>query len=203
MEKTLQSSSTGNPMKYAIMAVLLLIAACSNSGVNNSKLHSDTVSENYIILNSLLDIGEDKYTYVDASGKIQKDSLKIFKELERVYIKNVSPDLADGKFSASRLKIIMFYSFYSYEKKSAAFLEYLASDLMPIYEGNKDVFLDVLKEHPFLIEPNCNRLNAFFGFEGKNGDKKLSFVKNNSVIFRQRLNGGQYQLCMNSFDDKS
>lgn len=187
-------------MKYIIMAGLLFISACSNSGVNNSRLHSNAESEHYIILNSLLNIGEDKYTYVDSNGKARKDSLKIFKELERIYIKNISPDLAGNKFSSSRLKIVMFYAFYSYQNNSGAFLEYLASDLMPIYESNKDVFLGVLEEHTFLIESNCNRLNAFFGFEGKNIGGKSEFVKNDGVIFGRHLNDDQYRLCMSSFD---
>ncbi len=96
----------------------------------------------------------------------------------------------------------MFYSFYSFVNNSAAFQEYLATDLMPIYIKNSDAFLRILNELPFLIQSNCNRLDAFFGFEGKNLDKKSNFIKQNFKLFKKYLNSGQYELCISSFNEK-
>lgn len=186
-----------NLMKYTIIIWLILLTACSNS--NASEPRHDEYS---ILLSSLLNINEEKYTYVDEKGKNQPDSLKKFKELERIYINNITPDLANDKFSNKRLKIIMFYSFYSLTNNSAAFQEYLATDLMPIYSDNSDVFLRILNELPFLIQSNCNRLDAFFGFEGKNLDKKSNFIKQNFKHFNNHLNSDQYELCTSSFNEK-
>jgi len=157
--------------------------------------------KNTRIKTSLLDLKEDKYTYIDKKGKIHSDSLKRFKELERIYIKNIEPDLPNKKFSNARLKIIMFYAFYAHEKRSGAFQEYLASDLMPIYIENKDAFLDILKQLPFLTLSNCNRLNAYFGFEGKNIENKSIFMKQNKVYLKNILNAKQYKTCVDSFND--
>ncbi|MCP4471177.1 MAG: hypothetical protein GY815_10905, partial [Gammaproteobacteria bacterium] len=164
-------------MKYTIIIWLILVSACSN--LKSEEGHYDEYS---ILLSSLLNVNEGVFTYIDEKGNKQPDELKKFKELERIYIKNISPDLTNNKFSNKRLKIIMFYSFYSFEKKSAAFQEYLAADLMPIYISNPDSFLKILNELPFLIKSNCNRLNANFGFEGKNTYNKSNFLKQNTNL---------------------
>ena len=96
----------------------------------------------------------------------------------------------------------MFYAFYAHEKKSGAFLEYLASDLMPIYIENKVDFLQALKQLPFLTLSTCNRLNAYFGFEGKNTEEKPTFLKENLVYFKHELDAYQYKICVDSFNEK-
>ncbi len=188
-------------MKNILLILLILVSACSS--ISASEKHLNEENEYSIILSSLLNINEDKFTYIDENGKKQPDALKKFKELERIYIKNIKPDIANKKLSNKRLKIILFYTFYAYEKKSGAFQENLASDLMPIYIENKDNFLHVLKELPFLTLSTCNRLNAYFGFEGKNTDKKTLFLKQNEVFFKNSLNTYQYKICVDSFNEKS
>lgn len=188
-------------MKYTIIIWLILLTSCSNTSA--SKPYNNEDSKYNLLLSSLLNINQNKYTYIDANGKKQPDSLKKFKELEKIYINNIKPDLDNNKFSNKQLKIIMFYSFYSYEKKSAAFQEYLSADLMPIYNQNKDSFLAVLKELPFLIPSNCDRLNSFFGFEGKNIGKKPKFVKQNNEIFKKYLNPEQFKSCINHFNNSA
>lgn len=182
-------------MKYTIIIWLVLLSACSN--LKASEVNDD---EYLILLSSLLNVNEEVFTYIDEEGKRQPDALKKFKELERIYIKNIDPDLANKKFSDKRLKIIMFYSFYSFVNKSAAFQEYLAADLMPIYINNSDSFLKILNELPFLIQSNCNRLNAYFGFEGKNIGKQSNFLKQNTNLFRNYLIPEQYELCLSNFN---
>jgi len=187
-----------NTMKTTLLILLLLISAYST--INASEKHRSEKSEYSTLISSLLNINEDKYTYIDGKGKKQPDALKRFKELERIYIENIKPDVANNKFSNKRLKIIMFYAFYAHEKNSGAFQEYLASDLMPIYIENKDEFLLVLKQLPFLTLSTCNRLNAYFGFEGKNTEKKPLFIKQNEIYFKNNLSAYQYKICINSFN---
>lgn len=185
-------------MKYTIIIWLVLLSACSNLTT------SESYHEEYsTLLSSLLNVNEDVFTYIDERGSKQLDELKKFKELERIYIKNINPDLTNNKLSDERLKIIMFYSFYSFVHKSAVFQEYLAADLMPIYINNADSFLMILNELPFLIQSNCNRLNAYFGFEGKNTDKKSAFIKQNINLFNKYLISDKYELCLSSFNEKS
>lgn len=183
-------------MKSIVLILLIVISACSS--INASEKYQNEYST---LLSSLLNINEGKYTFIDAKGKEQPDALKIFKELERIYIKSIKPDLTNNKFSTKRLKIVMFYAFYAHEKKSGAFQEYLASDLMPIYIENKDEFLQILKQLPFLTLSNCNRLNAYFGFEGKNIGNKSIFLKQNRAYFKNNLNTKQYEICIDRFNE--
>jgi len=185
-----------NLMKYTIVISFVLLMACSNLNASEPR------DEYSILLSSLLKIKDDKYTYFDEKGRKQPSPLKKFKELEKIYINYTNPDIVNNKFSNKRLKIIMFYSFYSYVNNSGAFLEALATDLMPIYIKNPDAFLKILNELPFLIESNCNRLNAFFGFEGKNFNKKSNFINLNTGLFKKYLNSKQYELCINHFKEK-
>ncbi len=186
-----------NNMKYLLVYSLIFLFSCSNINATETSLNEE--HDFHTLLSNLLKVNQDKYTYLDQSGKKHPDSLKMFKELERIYIKNIEPDLEGGKFSPKRLKIIMYFSFYSYVNKSSAFQGYLASDLMPIYTDNNKIFLQILKEFPFLIPSNCNRLNAYFGHEGNNEDKKPSFIIANKKLLSQYLSDDQYNLCMRSF----
>ena len=182
------------------MVIFLVVscAACTNILASENRQNENDAPG--VLITNLLDLATGRYTYLDSQGKKQVDSLKRFKDLETIYINNTRPDLENGKLSKNRLKIIMFFSFYAEEKNSAAFLEYLASDLVPIYNNNRREFLEILKELPFLIEPNCDRLNAYFGFEGKNADKKPLFITGNRELFESHLNKDEYSLCMRQFN---
>ena len=136
---------------------------------------------------------------MNESGNKQPDSLKLFKELERIYSRNIEPDLPNNKHSHKSLKVIMYFSFYAHAKNSGAFQEYLAEDLMPIYLNNMINFSAVMKELPFLINTNCNRLNAYFGHKGKNGNQKQAFISRNTQKISQHLNKDQYKICMDNF----
>jgi len=153
----------------------------------------------YVLMSELLDINNDRYQYKDDTGRLKNDSLRQFKELESIYIENIEPDLESHRFSEKRLKFVMFFSFYAYQRNSAAINEYLATDLIPIYNQNRDLFLKALNELPFLVTPNCNRLNAYFGFEGKNMEKKENFIKNNEQIIKSTLTNKNSKLCLNEF----
>lgn len=187
-------------MKYIILFSFICLSACSS--LDASEKSSSIENQYYILLSSLLNVNESRHIYIDEHGKKQPDSLKAFKELERVYIENIEPDLSNNKFTPERLKIIMFFSFYSHEKNSAAFQEYLAADLAPIYNNNKETFVQILKELPFLIQSNCNRLNAYFGHEGNNANKKPGFITKNKQSFSNYLNSDELSLCFSNFNDE-
>ncbi len=187
-----------NIMKnLALYSFVFLLSACSSI---NALDNTDTREGDFdILLSNLLKVNQHRHTYIDEQGNKQANALGRFKELEQVYIKHIEPDLKGNKFSPKQLKTVMFFSFYADEKKSAAFQEYLATDLMPIYTHNQMSFMKTLKELPFLIPSNCDRLNAFFGFEGKNDNKKRAFIEKNQNIFTKYLTNEQAKLCISKF----
>lgn len=185
-------------MKHLIVLSTFLLMACSNINASN-QTHSEE-NDYHNLLSSLLNVNENKYTYFDDNGVKQPDSLKLFKELEWIYSRNIESDQTNGKTSKKRLKIIMYFSFYAQAKNSGAFQEYLAEDLMPIFLNNTDSFSVIMKELPFLIDSNCNRLNAYFGHEGKNKEMKYDFVNHKAQALTQHLNEDQKTVCMSNFD---
>jgi hypothetical protein len=185
-------------MKHLILLSAWLLLACSNINASNQAYSEE--HDYHTLLSNLLNVNKDKYTYLDDNGEEKPDSLKLFKELEQIYSRNIEPDLPNGKTSKKKLKVVMYFSFYAQAKNSGAFQEYLAEDLMPIYLNNRNSFSAVMKELPFLIDSNCNRLNAYFGHEGKNKEKKQDFVNNEAQVITQYLNEDQRTLCMSNFE---
>ena len=185
-------------MKYLFIFCAFLLMASSNINASNQTYSEE--NDYHTLLSSLLSVNEHKYTYLDANGENKPDSLKLFKELERIYSRNIEPDQPNGQTSEKRLKVIMYFSFYAQTKNSGAFQEYLAEDLMPIFLNNMDSFSATMKDLPFLIDSNCNRLNAYFGHEGKSKEKKHDFVNHNVHALTQHLNEDQRTVCMSNFD---
>jgi hypothetical protein len=185
-------------MQHLILFSAWLLLASSNINASNQTYSEE--NDYHTLLSSLLSVNENKYTYLDANGENKPDSLKLFKELDRIYSRNIEPDQPNGKTNKKRLKVIMYFSFYAQVKNSGAFQEYLAEDLMPIFLNNMDSFSATMKELPFLIDSNCNRLNAYFGHEGKNEEKKHDFVNHNFKALTQHLNEDQRTVCMSNFE---
>ena len=158
------------------------------------------VDEFHSVLSSLLNVNQVRYTYVDAQGQRKNDALKMFKEMESIYIKYIKPDLPDGRHSEKRLKVLMLFAFYAEKNNSAAFLEYLAADMVPIYHKNRKTFLKGLNELAYMIPATCGRLNAHFGHEGKNANKKKYFIKINKKIIIATLKKENAQICMREFN---
>lgn len=180
-------------MRYFILLGLLVLTACNSHVVSTQALKEE--NEFHILLSSLLKINQDRHYYIDNQGNRQPDRLKAFKELESIYINIIEPDSGEKVLNQKQLKLLMFFSFYAVENNSAAFQEYLAADLMPVYVENKIKFLEILKELPFLIQANCNRLNAYFGHEGLHQDTRQSFIKENRAVFSRYLDISQYKEC--------
>ncbi|MEL6750250.1 MAG: hypothetical protein AAFO09_08215, partial [Pseudomonadota bacterium] len=72
------------------------------------------------------------------------------------------------------------------------------SNLLGINE-NRLTFLELMRELPFLISSVCHRLNAFFGFEGKNTSGKASFTRENTIQFATHLSAKQAETCLAQF----
>jgi hypothetical protein len=183
-------------MKTISIILLLLLTGCTT--LSGSKPIDQEKEDYFVILSSMLGINANRYTYTDKDGKEHSDQLRAFKELEEIYIRNIEPQI-DGTFSPEQIKVAMFFSFYAKNRGSGAFSEYLASDLLPIYLDNKDSFLTSMSELPFIIPSVCDRMNAFFGFEGKNASKKESFIRDNLSKFKSQLTKEQVETCLAQF----
>lgn len=183
---------------FTISILLLFTTACQQSHLAYSKVSN--FSDNEILLSALLDENKSRFTYMDSSENLRFDELKEFKALESIYIKNIEPINGKTGLNEKQIKTIMFFAFYAKEKNSAAFQEYLASDLLPLYLKNTKIFLDILNRFPFLIEANCARLNAYFDFEGQQKHNKTDFLKVNKPVFSRRLNSVNLKTCYEHFD---
>ncbi len=154
-----------------------------------------------LLLASLLDdVDSAHFSYINQQGIEKFDKLKHFKALEQVYISSIENKPNHKSLTTDQLKILLFFSFYAEQKNSAAFLEYLAADLMPVYKTQTKEFLKLLNNYSFLVKPNCGRLNAYFGFEGKNRSEKTSFLSTNSDLILEYLSSENAKICLNELD---
>ncbi len=200
-------------LKKAIYRIVVIVgtailSACAHTplenttSVNESQLDTvQKIDQYHLLLASLLDeIDISHFSYVNQQGVKKFDQLQHFKALEQVYIANIENRPGQSKLTAPQIKILMFFAFYAQQKKSAAFLEYLAEDLMSVYQSQPQRFLQQLNHHPYLIAANCDRLNAHFGFKGKNAEKKSSFLINNTQNFKQYLSDENAETCLKAFN---
>ena len=187
-------------MEVKIIRIITLAAFVLFPHISHGEYSPDEKHDFHVLLSRLLAVNSDIYTYTGKDGEQHTDSLRLFKELERIYIKNIKPDLDDEKFSVKRLKMVMYFSFYADVHNSAAIQEYLAADLMPIFEHNKETFSRILAELPFLLPSNCERLSAFFGNEGENEGEEVSFIANNKELLSRHLSTDQLAACIGYFE---
>ncbi|VAX02838.1 hypothetical protein MNBD_GAMMA19-392 [hydrothermal vent metagenome] len=75
----------------------------------------------------------------------------------------------------------------------------LASDLIPIYNHNSKQVLIVLSELKFLVPATCYYFNKYFGFEGKNTEKKGEWLKTNKPRFLSNLGKVDGEVCLKFF----
>ncbi|TQV76402.1 hypothetical protein FLL45_00085 [Aliikangiella marina] len=181
-----------------LLFALLLTTACKNNPV--SETNQSQLNDYEILLSALVDDNKKRFTYTDAEGNQKFDELKEFKALESIYIKNIEMKDANGQLSEKNLKAIMFFAFYAKERNSAAFQEYLATDLLPLYLKNRKAFLVVLEQSPFLIDANCSRLNAYFSFEDQQKINRNDFLQDNQPIFSRELTPENSNRCLKHFN---
>ena len=183
-------------MRILFLLIIGLLAACSSLGESGSKESDDL----YVLTSSLLSINNDRNTYIDKEGVRKTDSLKNFKELEKIYIQYIESDFSHASLGRKRLKIVMLFSFYATERNSAAISEYLAADLTPIFLVHYEQFVNVFSELPFLIKSNCRSLSSSIGFEGSSIITKNGFKEKFLPVFQRSLSESQIQQCFAEFD---
>ncbi|MGH1470352.1 MAG: hypothetical protein ACRBCS_04115 [Cellvibrionaceae bacterium] len=135
-------------MKFLTLSFCIFLTACSSvkkpiSSENSAFYFVESQNEKhsyYVILSHLLNINNNRYQYTDSEGVRRVDELTSFKELEAIYSSAIKPDIENNRYSLKQLKIIMLLAFYAEERNSAAFNEYLAADLMPLYRSNPSDF---------------------------------------------------------------
>ncbi len=152
-----------------------------------------------LMLNRLLHIKNEKYRQKTDDGKSFYNSLLAFKEWENLYIKYSKFESEDKKLTKSEMKNLLFMGYIVRLNRNAAISESFSSDLLVIYNANKDSMLSTLSEVNFLIPSSCHYLNNYFGFEGENGDKKEPFVKDNKAMFIKYLGEKQSKTCLDLF----
>ena len=192
-------------MKVIMFSMVLGLLSCmpfyhqTNSVIQDGKESHDDYS---LLLSQLLGIYPERFQFIDDAGINHPDELKLFKSLETIYGKHFDllgrENVSEEELGES-VKIIMFFSFYAQQHNSGAFNAYLASDLLPVYKENRSLFLDSMSDLPFLILSVCDRLNAFFGFEGENLHGKELFLQENMPYMNKRLSSEQKEACLAEF----
>lgn len=189
--------------RYALFAVVLT-TACGTLSANDktaapAQAASATEQQDFYQLFSLFVKAPTQEMSFPADDGLQYDELKAFKVLDELYAKHKEPDMADKSYSRNRLRVIAFFSHLAEQHNNAALSEYLASDLVPIFETNPGRFLSVLGELPFLTPSNCERLNSYFGFEGKHANEKSNFIKTNAPLIKKALGQSLAESCLSKF----
>ncbi len=191
-------------MKLAALFLSLFVVACSSQNPHSSNSINTTnkgSSDNALLFVSLLNLDLSAYSYVDEQGKSHYDELAHFKALEKIYKKNAEPEKGRTTLNDQQLKTLLFMAFYAKHKNSGAFQGYLATDLMPIYKKQSEQLLSILASNGYLVEPTCERLNRYFGFEGMNAEKKAPFLKKNTIQIHEALGEEYGSLCLTQFSN--
>jgi len=148
-----------------------------------------------------MNINNPEHSYVDEKGVSRHDSLEAYKAWENVYLKyDQSNEPKDKKlFDRDSLKTLLLIGYIAKIKNDAAVSQALAGDLVPIYNANRELSLEILKELPFLVPSTCYFLSRFFGWEGKNREQKKPFLTANRELIANRLGSDQGRQCLKFF----
>lgn len=95
--------------------------------------------------------------------------------------------------------MFLFLSAYAKDKNSSAFSEYLNSDLTPIFKQHSLLFLEALKQLPFLTKQACYHLDRYFGFEGRHYEQKKNFLDEFETKIQRGLGDNQGKECLRAF----
>jgi len=184
----------GNMNLIKLLLILLSLNACSAIAAASNEQDAK------LILDRLLHIDNEKYNTKNASGQFFYNSLLEYKDWERTYIKYSRMNKTNKKFTEHEIKNLLFIGFVSKVNSDAAISESLSSDLMPIFNDNKTLILNVIAELNFLIPSTCYYLNNYFGFEGKNKENKIPFIKTNKEIIIEHLGKNEGERCLVEFE---
>jgi len=158
-------------MKKLLVLVLLVAAGC------NARLPESGDAE--FILDYALAIRTAEYYYTDKDGTRHYDSLREYQHWQLLYDKYKTAIGQSQNRTERDFRYWLFLGHISWSVSDAAGMEAFSRDLMPVYNRDSTVFLETLRELPFLVSSVCYYLNNHFGFEGDNQDGKLRFVESN------------------------
>ena len=185
---------TMKAFRAQITMMMLMLALSIQVQANESK------DDAALMLNRLLHIDSHQYYVKDSDGKHRYDSLSEFKDWEKIYLKYSQSDNRHGTIPEVRLKYLLFVGFIAYSNNDAAISEALSGDLLTVYNANRTRMLKILADLNFLVPSTCYYLNNYFGFEGKNADKKSGFMTKNRPIIKKVLEPKTAKLCLRYFE---
>lgn len=188
-------------MKNCILLLSLLLCACESFAANDKAVSAPKAQQEdfYQLFSLLIKAPIAETTFTTADGTLKYDELKAFKLLDELYAKYAKPEVTDKRYSSHQLKVIAFFSHLADQHNNAALNEYLASDLLPIYKTNPGRFLSVLAELPYLVPSNCDRINAYFGFEGEHLNEKSEFLETHTPKIKKSLGPALAEVCLSKF----
>ncbi len=157
---------------------------------------SHTIVDSEVMINMLLHIDSEKFMSKTSSGEAFYNSLLEYKEWESLYIKYSKYDSDDKNLTEVEVKKFLFIGYISRLNLDAAMSQSFSSDLVPIFNQNKPIVLSVISDLKFLMPSTCYFLGNYFGFEGKNLDKKQAFLKENSPLLVKVLGESEGKACL-------
>ncbi len=133
------------------------------------------------------------------NGETFYDSLMEFKEWESLYIKYSKFGSEERLLTKVEIKKLLFIGYISRVNSDAAISQSFSSDLVPIFNKNRDKFLNVMSDLKFLVPSTCYFLNNYFGFEDKNAEKKQAFLDRNRIDLIKAFGEPDSDICLEYF----
>ncbi len=164
--------------------------------VSSSITAASNAQDAELMLNRILHIDNEKYNIKNENGKFFYNSLLEYKDWERLYIKYSKLNIKNKIYTENGIKKLLFIGFIAKINSDAAISESLSSDLVPIFNKNRNKILNVLSDLKFLIPSTCYYLNNYFGFEGKNIEKRTLFIKKNKENIIKYLGDTNGEKCI-------
>lgn len=175
-----------------------MLTACGAAPIAQTNANINTIDDKNllesILLHAYLGLSHPLNIETLATGEEYVDELKEFKQLEKLYMLNVEP--ASGSFSKKNLAILMFFAAYASDRNNAAFNEYLAADLTPVFKEVPERFLSQLANIPSVTEMVCDRLAAYYSSEAAESKDINEFVARYKSQFQSYLTADQYKICL-------
>ncbi len=167
--------------------LLLFESACASTSI---------AVDSEVMINRLLHIDSEKFMSKTDSGEPFYNSLKEYKEWELLYIKYSKYDSEDKDLTEDEIKKLLFIGYITKVNSDAAISQSFSSDLVPIFSQNKSIVLNVMSDLKFLMPSTCYFLGRYFGFEGKNLEKKQAFLDKNGPLLVKELGEADGKTCL-------
>jgi len=172
---------------FLVILYLLIFNNIGYSSEDNMRL---SPTETYILLDRLLSLS--------SSSNNIKNNLAKYNEWADIYIKFRSKKL----LSRNEMKVYLLIVFISENRMLTQTQEDISFEILSKFEKQPTLFLNVLKELPFLISTSCNAIKEHFIIAGKDEHKKKQFINKYKTVILKHL-GDTYSLeFINKIDGK-